>query len=361
MVEIDINKHIASKSEEIFLSLFGIDSGVFSVDTVKEILNEYQEEEEFKFNIRCDGGSVSEGLAIYDILRQSGKNIHMNIEGSCHSMATVLLLAAPFEQRTANRNSRALIHQVYGGLNGYVNADQLRAEAEDIEREQNAILDIYAERTGKDKQVLEALMKEEKFRTVDELLEYGFISKINSYNTNSKTKKMTGKDIFDKLNALGEKIDNAFKKQPVNKDFKDVEGNTLFTSDAETLEVGTDVQGADGVYTLEDGTIVTIEANKVTAIETPAQEDEEMTALKAENEALKAELESLKNKATENEALVNSQNELLEGVKAELTNLKSQVQSLETIGEPVNKAPKVEENKNQEIINKFHEKMGVKK
>jgi ATP-dependent Clp protease protease subunit len=357
MIEIDINKDIARQSDEIFLSMFGIETGVFSSETVKNILTENEDETDFMFNIRCDGGSVSEGLTIYDILRSSGKNIYMNIEGSCHSMATVLLLAAPHENRTANKNSRALIHQVYSGFGGYANADQLKAEVEDLEREQNAILDIYAERTNIEREKLETLMKEEKFRTAEELLEYGFISKINSYNTNFNKNKMTGKEILDKLNALGSMVEKALKKEPINKDFKDVDGNVIFTTEAETLEVGTEVQGADGVYTLEDGTVVTIKEGKVDAIDTPAAENEEMTALKAENDALKTELETLRNQATENESLINSQNETLEQVKEELTNLKGQVKSIEVIEEPVNKAPKPE-NKNQEIINAFHEKMG---
>lgn len=153
MIEVNVYKPIGK--EDVFYSLFGMeDPFAFSADTIQKLISDNPNETEIKFNINCDGGSVSEGLRIYDILRTSGKTIYCNIENSCHSMAIVLLLAAPTENRTANRNSRALIHQVYGGMCGYANADDLRAMADEIEREQNAILDIYEERTTADRPTL---------------------------------------------------------------------------------------------------------------------------------------------------------------------------------------------------------------
>ena len=110
MIEINVYKPI--DSEDIFAAWWGMEDCVFSADAVHRIFNENPSENEFKFNINCDGGSVHEGLRIYDVLRTSGKKIHANIEGGCHSMAIILLLAAPAENRSANRNARALIHKV---------------------------------------------------------------------------------------------------------------------------------------------------------------------------------------------------------------------------------------------------------
>jgi len=82
MIEIDVYSDIADKKEGIFLSMFGFENAVFSAETVKSIFTQNKNEKEFKFNIHCDGGSVYEGLAIYDIIRNSGKTIHANIDGS---------------------------------------------------------------------------------------------------------------------------------------------------------------------------------------------------------------------------------------------------------------------------------------
>src|ERR1035437_6191725 len=107
MIEIKVYKDI--NKEDIFFSFFGEeDPFSFSADTIHKIFDQYPEETEFTFNIDCDGGTVSEGLRIYDVLRTSGKTLFCNIEGGCHSMAIVLLLAAPAENRTANPNCRSL-------------------------------------------------------------------------------------------------------------------------------------------------------------------------------------------------------------------------------------------------------------
>jgi ATP-dependent protease ClpP protease subunit len=203
--------------------------------------------------VHCNGGSVSEGLTIYDILRNSGRNIYMNVEGSCHSMSVVLLLAAPLENRTGNVNLRALVHRVYAPMYGYYTADELKSLSEDIVREENAILDIYVERTGKNRASLSAWMKSEKERTAEELLNMNFISKINSYNTNSKKASMkknskpagkqTGnkaQNALQKATAFLNRLGNLLNSDLVNFDYKDAEGNIVFSTEAEedTLAVG---------------------------------------------------------------------------------------------------------------------------
>lgn len=298
MVEIKVYNDIANEKDAIFLSMFGIDNAVMSADLVKRIFEENSNETDFLFSIHCDGGSVSEGLAIYDIIRNSGKTIHCNIEGSCHSMAIVLLLAAPKENRTANRNARALIHKVRTYIPDYATADELQAYAEDVKREESAILDIYAERTGTDRETLENVMKEEKVRTAQEMLDLGFISEINSYNTNQYKKTMSKnlrKQVAELLNKASRMLD------VVNYDFTDADGNLLFSTEKEddTIEVG-DKATPDGVFTLEDGRTVTIEEGVITKIEEAEQpaeggESEEMEQLRKENEALKQQIADMSN------------------------------------------------------------------
>ncbi len=305
MIEIDIKSDIANKDESIWMEWLGL-SEAFSLDLVKRIFDENNNEKDFKFNIHCRGGSVSEGLAIYDYLRTSGKNLFTNIEGSCHSMAIIMLLAAPKENRTANPNSRSIIHQVRVGLCDYATADDLRAIADDVEKDQKAILDIYADRTGYDREKLEAIMKEEKERTTSELLEWGFINKINSYNTNrliTKTNQNMGnlkKELKDKINSfLGgvEKILNGVK---VNFDFKGENDTILFSTEKEddTLAVG-DNASPDGTFTLTEATseypvdtVVVVKDGKIESITEPegAENNAELEARNAELEAENAEL-----------------------------------------------------------------------
>ena len=316
MIEIDIKSDIANKDESIWMEWLGL-SEAFSLDLVKRIFEENKDEKDFKFNIHCRGGSVSEGLAIYDYLRTSGKNLYTNIEGSCHSMAIIMLLAAPKENRTANPNSRSIIHQVRAGVCDWATADDLRAIADDVEKDQKAILDIYADRTGYDWAKLEAIMKEEKERTASELLEWGFINKINSYNTN-KLQTKTNLDMGKLKTELKNKVDaflsgvNKLLVDKMNFDFKGEGDAVLFSTEKEddTLAVG-DTASPDGTFTLTEATseypadtVVVVKDGKIESITEP-EGSENNAELEAENSELRAENAELRENLTESVNLIN--------------------------------------------------------
>lgn len=262
MVEVKIYNDI---SNEDMLVLFGGKPEVFSAEKVKDIFAANPTEKDFRFNINCNGGSVREGFAIYDIMRTSGKNIYCNIDGACHSMAIILLLAAPVQNRTANPNATALIHDVRTYA-GDVTADTAALLATDLKRERERILNVYTERTELNKAMLEQIMLEEKERTTDELLMWGFISRINKYNTNKKTTDMNKKkrNFHDFVNTVGAFLRSS---QTFNFAFTDIDGNVMFETEKEdeSLAVG-DVASPDGTFELPDGRIVTVEKNVITEI-----------------------------------------------------------------------------------------------
>lgn len=290
MVSIRLYNPIANKNNAWWYSWDG-ESGVFSLDFVQKVFADNPSETDFKFNIHCCGGEVEEGLAIYDWLRTSGKNIHMNIEGSCHSMAVTLLLAAPAENRSANPNAVALIHEVQGYADG--STTEVAAEAHNMQVLQDRILDIYAERTGSDRAVLEGIMKESKEHDAKELLSLGFVSKINSYNTNFKLNKINmaeKKTLLQKANSLMKKVQNMIGGQIVDYDFVDDEGNVLFSTDGEddTLEVGMSAS-PDGTFTIADGRTVTIADGVITEITEPEPEEEPVEEPATEEDSTLAE------------------------------------------------------------------------
>lgn len=310
MVEIDIYKPI--DREDPFMSLWFGDDWVFSADNIHRAFDENPTEKDFRFNINCDGGSVSEGLRIYDVLRTSGKNIYMNIEGGCHSMAVCLLLAAAKENRTANPNCRALIHEVRACTCDNLTADEAQALADEIRTEQEAILDIYVDRTGTDRQKLEELMKAEQQLTAEQLKEYGFISKINVYTTNRKKhfktknfKEMakTKKEVISAADNFMKKLKNLLSATVVNYDHKDADGNVLFTTEAEddTLEVGM-AASPDGEFELTDGRVVVITDGVIAEIREANGDEgynEELENLRARVAALEGALTEAENVITD--------------------------------------------------------------
>ena len=283
------------------------DNGVFSLAFVRKLFESNPQENDFRFDLHCPGGEVEEGFAIYDYLRTSGKNIYMNIEGGCHSMAVTLLLAAPKENRSANPNCLALIHQVNGFAGG--STSEIEGKAKEMRMMQDKMLDIYAERTGTQREILEALMLEEREHDTKELLQYGFISKINSYNTNylpnksfnMKNVKELKKSTTNFLNS----IQKLLGKGSFNFEFVDENGEVLFTTEEEsdTLEVGM-AASPDGTFTIADGRTVTIADGVITEIQEAGtgtgngdgseNSSEEIENLRAENAELR---EALSNSA----------------------------------------------------------------
>lgn len=296
-MDVKVYLPIGDENENKWAAMWGEENVVFSLESVQRILD--SSDDEIRFNFDCDGGVVSEGLAIYDAIRTSGKRIYCNIDGGCHSMAIVMLLAAPKENRSANPNCRALIHKVRMCMFDEMTADELQAAADEVRQEEDAILNIYTERTGTDRETLEQLMNEEKVRTAQELLNYGFISKINTYNTNSKKTKMkqrkTGvSDLLNRSKNFMRKAKNVLEGKTTNYDHTDADGNVLFSTEVEddTLEVGM-AASPDGTFELPDGRTIVIADGVITEIMDGENSDTEN--LQTENEELRNQLEEAMN------------------------------------------------------------------
>lgn len=345
---LNINVYDTIDKRDVVASMLGLPDFTFNADTLLKVLNEHPDEKEIRLNINCDGGSVNEGLRIYDVLRTSGKEIYTNVEGNCHSMAVVLLLSAPKENRTANQNARALIHEVRAGVSEMLTATELTNIANEIQQEQDAILNIYAERTGHDRTELEALMKKEKVNTAKELQKYGFIAKINQYTTNQKKQEMSEQTKKGILNVAGDflkKVNQLLQIQPVNYDFTDADGNVVMSTEKEddSLAVGDPVmlpEGAtEGKVELADGRTIVVAEGIVAEIIEPEMGNEEVANLKAEIETLK--------------------NTLAEATNV-ITDLKNEIGSKETIA-PRNVAPKTKVQNVQKTVEEYKNELKNRK
>lgn len=327
MITIDIKGDIARPEAGGILQMMGFEDTTCSVESIRNALAAAPDDPDVQINIDSYGGMVDEGLAIYDVLRTSGKNLHTNIIGACHSMAVCILLAAPLENRSANPNARALIHKVYAPGGANMTAESAMALAQLITQSEDAILDIYEARTGQPREVLEGLMDAEEVQDASALLKYGFISKINSYNTNRKT--MATNRSASRWHDLLTRMQNALGVTPTfNYDYTDAEGKVLFSTeggDDEVLKVGTVVRipggATSGEFTLGDGRRVKIEDSVVVEIE----------AADAENAARIEELESLLAESVSAMAELTNRNTYLEGENRRLSTengtLRNQVQS----------------------------------
>nr|DAI80620.1 MAG TPA: Putative ATP dependent Clp protease [Caudoviricetes sp.] len=138
-----------------------------------------KDDDTIDMRIFCNGGSVVEGWAIYDRLRQSGKKITCTIEGKAASMATIIMLAAPKESRKAYENAAFLLHNPWVPgwcLGDQLNAKDLKNQGEEMQMWQDKMVDAYVERCGCDREEIQALMDKDIFISTSEALRLGLIS-----------------------------------------------------------------------------------------------------------------------------------------------------------------------------------------
>lgn len=284
--------------------------------------------------LHCEGGSVTEGWAIVDKLRASGKKITATVEGVCASMATVVLLAA--SERKAYPHASLLIHEPY--IPEYTLADAYRAEdlqkmADSLNAETQKILDFYVERTGADRAELEALMKEDKFIDMERAKTLGFISEILPAMSASRTPKAQAKwnnhqnsnnmaenkkKIAEVFAALGEAL-GLSQPKAVAYELLTESGDTITIDkpEGEDPAVG-DTASPDGEHKMPDGTTIVVVDGVITEIrpaeeqveEETTEENEELAQanariaeLEAELAAAKAEMESAKAQAKTKEEM----------------------------------------------------------
>lgn len=129
--------------------------------------------------LTSNGGDVTVGLAIYDMLVRYPGNITGEVKSFCRSMATVVLQACG--HRIASANSQIKIHNVLvSGLSLSVlrNPKKIAALIEDVEDDQRTINKIYSLRTGQNFKTVTRESDKDIGMTAQEALEFGLIDEI---------------------------------------------------------------------------------------------------------------------------------------------------------------------------------------
>ena len=181
MAILRIHSSIQTEDEKKICQFWGGAEGITFNDVDEFIGSIADDDNVIEIHMHCDGGSVLEGWAIYDKIRATGKNISVIVEGKAASMATVIMMAAPKEQRRAYSNSSFLCHNPYVQgyqLTGCLTADELQKQADSLKEDQEKILNLYVERCGCDKDEMQALMDEDKFIDCNRAKELGLIGEI---------------------------------------------------------------------------------------------------------------------------------------------------------------------------------------
>lgn len=126
--------------------------------------------------INTPGGSVIDGLAIYDTMQFIKPNVGTLCVGQACSMGSVLLAAGAKSKRYILPNSRVMIHQPIAGVKGQVSDIEIHVrEIISLRYRLNKILSYH---TGKELVDIEKDTDRDKFMTADDAIEYKIVDRI---------------------------------------------------------------------------------------------------------------------------------------------------------------------------------------
>src|ERR1051326_3870073 len=126
--------------------------------------------------INSPGGSVSAGLAMYDVMQMIKCDVATICVGLAASMGAVLLAGGQTGKRYALPNARIMIHAVSGGYEGTVQDAEIRLK--EMVRMHDSLNEILARHTGQPYDKVRRDMDRDYFMSPQEALEYGIIDKI---------------------------------------------------------------------------------------------------------------------------------------------------------------------------------------
>ncbi|MFA7044251.1 MAG: ATP-dependent Clp protease proteolytic subunit, partial [Bacteroidales bacterium] len=126
--------------------------------------------------LNSPGGSVYDGLGIYDTMQFISSDVSTICTGMAASMAAVLLVSGTKGKRFALKHSRVMIHQPMGGAQGQ--ASDIEITAREIQKMKKELYQIIADHSGKPFEQVEKDSDRDYWMTSYEAKEYGMIDEV---------------------------------------------------------------------------------------------------------------------------------------------------------------------------------------
>tara|TARA_R110000824_G_scaffold144529_2_gene312492 strand:+ start:546 stop:1538 length:993 start_codon:yes stop_codon:yes gene_type:complete len=211
------------------IGMYGVDAKSF-IDDVKNL----PKDTSVLLRINSPGGSVIDGLAIYDAVSRLPQKVTSRIEGIAASMASVIALAA--DEVIMSENSLYMIHNVWGGEVG--DSDDLRKAADLMDKMGERLVNIYVSKSGQTEEQIRSWMDEETWFNSSEAVEAGFVNLVEA------PIKMAAKFDINKYDYKNKSIvenlfNNQNKENQMEKEFENLKSfiSEMFNKTTEAKEV----------------------------------------------------------------------------------------------------------------------------
>lgn len=147
-----------------------------SANYVRKAIDEAGDVDQINVYINSIGGSVSEGNAIYNILKRAKATVTTYIDAFAYSVASVIAMAG--DKVVMPSNTTMMIHNAMMGCFG--NSAELRKAADDLDKINEASCNTYLVKAGDKvtREQLKEFLDKETFFTADEALTYGLCDEV---------------------------------------------------------------------------------------------------------------------------------------------------------------------------------------
>ena len=143
--------------------------GIRAIDVIDSIA-QLSGQPSITVRINSPGGSCVEGIAIYNALRAAGKPVTTQVDGIAASAASVVFLAG--DTRLIAESASVMIHDPWAMAVG--TSDDLRASADECDRQRGIITELYVQRTGQPAETIASMMGAETYLSAGEAIDSGF-------------------------------------------------------------------------------------------------------------------------------------------------------------------------------------------
>lgn len=172
-----------------------------TIESLSEQIKNMTDVNEINVYINSYGGELSEGLAIYNALKQHKAIVNTYVMGFACSSASLIFMSG--NNRYISKSSMLMIHNAICSC--YGNSDDMRAMAETLDKMNGAIRNVYADNINISIDDLKTLLDKETFLNYEECVNYGFAT--DTFNDENEEKEAFSNSAIDRIiNTLHEKF-----------------------------------------------------------------------------------------------------------------------------------------------------------
>ena len=160
---------------------FGTEVDSYSANVIQAqllYLDSTEQGKDISIYINSPGGSVYDGLGIYDTMQYVSCDVSTICTGMAASMGSVLLCAGTKGKRFALKHSRVMIHQPMGGVAGGTQATDMEITTREIVKLKQELYTILAEHSGNAYDKIYADADRDFWMTAEEAKNYGMIDEV---------------------------------------------------------------------------------------------------------------------------------------------------------------------------------------